>query len=134
MRQLSVAQFLRVKASSSYTDDGSFLVDFFSKRKAYNVVRTDKDGVDNKAVHKNISFTDASFVSETELASLYYLGGYVARRITKNNVTSESCYGAITSNAVSNEQHTSLLKPKSCKDGCLTAPYRNISDLIVKAE
>lgn len=131
LRLLCMAQFLQVKSSSSYQidDDGKFLVDLVECKK--NSAQSD----DDQLIAEEVSFSDTVSIFEAEYASLYYLAGYIVSRVLKSNTTCSSCRPIIGSAGVdSDNEHASLLKLKSYRDGCLVIPSQQSLELVQTAE
>ena len=131
-RILTVSQFLHAKKSGSYDlDDGDFLADFLDKHKVADVPVADES--DDNIIYNEISFTDIPFLCDAELASLYYLAGYIVSRIINSNKTCDICIGAITVSS-SVGHYASLQSLKSYKDGCLKSCSEPLFDIFIRAE
>ena len=130
LRLLSASQFLRVKTSSSYNiSDGAYLADFVSANKTADS-ETDEDFPDV------LCFTPVTnSLSDADLASLYYLAGYIVSRVLKSNRTCDTCIPAIkcTDNVFVGD-HALLLKLKAYKDGCLVSCTPQVFDMLQQAE
>ena len=130
MRLLSASQFLRMKPSSSYnTSDSTYLADFLSFSKTANS-ETDDD------FPEMLCFTDvSSSLSDADLASLYYLAGYLVSRVLKSNRTCQTCIPAIKSeDNICVADHALLLKLKAYKDGCLVSCTPLVFEMLQQAE
>ncbi len=130
LRLLCMAQFLQVKTSGSYQiDDGQFLVDLVECKK------NSAQSGDDQLIAEEVSFSDTVSIAEAEYASLYYLAGYIVSRVLKSNTTCSSCRPVIESAGVGNDnEHASLLKLKSYRDGCLVIPSQQSLELVQTAE
>lgn len=130
LRLLSASQFLRMKASSSYDiNDSAYLADFLSVSKTAN--SQSDDDLPEVLCFKYVS----SSLSDADLASLYYLAGYIVSRVLKSNRTCQTCISAIKSednSFVAN--HALLLKLKAYKDGCLVSCTPQVFEMMQQAE
>lgn len=127
LRLISVAQFLRVKATSSYeVDDAEYLVQFLSSKSSANLE------IDEHC--DKLCFSSVSSLSNADLASLYYLTGYLVSRVVKNNKTCETCARAIQSDSNSAGSHCLLQQLKSYKEGCLVSCTSEVFELLQEAE
>jgi len=133
LRLLSVAQYMRVKSSSSYSvDSGSYLADFIASCKS----QATKQAADPEPeVPESIALSDARSLPETELASLYYLAGYIVSRILKSNGTCDHHVLAVKAAKENlSSDYASLIRLNSYKDDCLVSCSSVTFDLFRKAE
>jgi hypothetical protein len=138
LRVLTVAQYLKGGSSGSYEqDDGMFIAEFIDVCQL-NSSRSDEENAEIFAACESLinNKTD-TLLDSVELNSLYYLAGYVAASVKKNETTCDLCMQSLLLSSDKEQVDDVVMQLVHLKEfvsGCLVSCCQAVFDLIVSCE